>query len=62
MLEALRQPLEDGVVAIARVGGRAVFPARFQLVATMNLRPERLSQTAEPFFLPQLSTATKIDD
>jgi len=39
LLEALRQPLEDGVVAVARVGGRAVFPARFQLVATMNLCP-----------------------
>jgi magnesium chelatase family protein len=38
-LEALRQPLEDGVVTIARVAGRAVFPARFQLVATMNLCP-----------------------
>ena len=38
-LEALRQPLEDGVVAVARVGGRAVFPARFQLVASMNLCP-----------------------
>jgi magnesium chelatase family protein len=38
-LEALRQPLEDGEVAIARVGGKIVFPARFQLVATMNLCP-----------------------
>jgi magnesium chelatase family protein len=38
-LEALRQPLEDGSIAIARVGGRIVFPARFQLVATMNLCP-----------------------
>ncbi|MBV8065078.1 MAG: YifB family Mg chelatase-like AAA ATPase [Actinobacteria bacterium] len=36
-LEALRQPLEDGVVCIARAAGRAVFPARFQLVGTMNL-------------------------
>jgi magnesium chelatase family protein len=36
-LEALRQPLEDGVVCIARAAGRAVFPARFQLVATANL-------------------------
>jgi magnesium chelatase family protein len=38
-LEALRQPLEDGVVSIARAGGQAIFPARFQLVATMNLCP-----------------------
>ena len=39
VLEALRQPLEDGVVSVARVGGRAVFPASFRLVATMNLCP-----------------------
>jgi magnesium chelatase family protein len=38
-LESLRQPLEDGFVAVARVGGRVVFPARFQLVAAMNLCP-----------------------
>ncbi|HEX7082698.1 MAG TPA: YifB family Mg chelatase-like AAA ATPase [Gaiellaceae bacterium] len=38
-LEALRQPLEDGAVTVSRVGGRAMFPARFQLVATMNLCP-----------------------
>jgi magnesium chelatase family protein len=39
VLEALRQPLEDGVVTVSRVAGRASFPARFQLVATMNLCP-----------------------
>ena len=39
VLEALRQPLEDGVVVVSRVGGRAAFPARFQLVAAMNLCP-----------------------
>jgi magnesium chelatase family protein len=39
VLEALRQPLEDGVICVARVAGRATFPARFQLVGTMNLCP-----------------------
>ena len=39
VLEALRQPLEDGMVSVARVGGRALFPASFRLVATMNLCP-----------------------
>jgi magnesium chelatase family protein len=38
-LEALRQPLEDGLVSVARAAGQALFPARFQLVATMNLCP-----------------------
>jgi magnesium chelatase family protein len=38
-LEALRQPLEDGAIAISRAAGQAIFPARFQLVATMNLCP-----------------------
>jgi magnesium chelatase family protein len=38
-LEALRQPLEDGVVSVARAQGQALFPASFQLVATMNLCP-----------------------
>jgi len=39
VLESLRQPLEDGVVIVSRVMGRASFPARFQLVAAMNLCP-----------------------
>ncbi len=38
-LEALRGPLEDGRVAIARVGRAVVLPSRFQLVAAMNPCP-----------------------
>lgn len=39
VLEALRQPLEDGRVAVVRVGRSAVFPARFAFVAAMNPCP-----------------------
>ncbi len=38
-LEALREPLEDGVVSVARVAGSRSFPARFLLVAAMNPCP-----------------------
>ncbi|HYM82659.1 MAG TPA: YifB family Mg chelatase-like AAA ATPase [Candidatus Dormibacteraeota bacterium] len=39
VLDALREPLEDGVVNVARVGRQATFPARFQLIAAMNPCP-----------------------
>lgn len=39
VLEGLRQPLEEGVVRIARAARTAVFPARFMLVAAMNPCP-----------------------
>lgn len=35
-LEALRQPLETGRVAVARANAHVVYPARIQLVAAMN--------------------------
>jgi len=38
-LEALRQPLEDGVVAIVRGQRTIVFPTRFQLIASTNPCP-----------------------
>lgn len=39
VLEALRQPLEDGQVRVSRARGSATFPARFILVASMNPCP-----------------------
>jgi magnesium chelatase family protein len=39
VLEALREPLESGRVAIARAARHVEFPARFQLVAAMNPCP-----------------------
>jgi magnesium chelatase family protein len=39
VLEALRQPLEEGRVSVARVGRATTFPARFQFVAAMNPCP-----------------------
>jgi magnesium chelatase family protein len=38
-LEALRQPLEDGVVSIARVQNQAQYQSSFMLVASMNPCP-----------------------
>ena len=38
-LEALREPLESGVISIARAARQMQFPARFQLVTAMNPCP-----------------------
>lgn len=39
VLEALRQPLEDGFVTIARVSATATYPANFILICSMNPCP-----------------------
>lgn len=39
IIEALREPLEEGVVRIRRAHGAYILPADFQLIAAMNLCP-----------------------
>lgn len=39
VLDALRQPLEEGVIRVARASSRATLPARFLLVAATNPCP-----------------------
>ncbi len=39
VLEALRQPLEDGLVTVSRASGSFTFPAKFTLIAAQNPCP-----------------------
>ncbi len=50
VLKVLRQPLEDGVITVARVQSTVTFPARFMVVAAMHPCPGRYQRyhTYEP--------------
>jgi magnesium chelatase family protein len=62
VLEALRQPLEEGTVTIVRAGRAETFPARFQLVAAMNPCPcGRAGQDGEACRCPDAVAARYTD-
>ncbi|MEY4269947.1 MAG: hypothetical protein RLZZ58_1163 [Pseudomonadota bacterium] len=46
VLDSLRQPLETGVVSVARANAHVTFPARVQLIAAMN--PCRCGHLGDP--------------
>jgi magnesium chelatase family protein len=56
-LEALRQPLEDGYVFIARVQARASFPARPLVIGAMNPCPCGYASAGQPRPICQCSAA-----
>ena len=55
VLEVLRQPVEEGLVRIARAARTAVFPARFMLIGAMNPCP--CGFLGDPVRLPLFAAA-----
>jgi predicted ATPase with chaperone activity len=43
-LEALREPLENGRITLSRAATQAEFPAQFQLIASDESMPLRISR------------------
>lgn len=59
VIEALRQPLEDGTITIARARGSLQFPARFILVASQNPCPCGYANDSQKVCLCPSSLLTK---
>jgi magnesium chelatase family protein len=55
VIQALREPLEDGIVSVARAKQSATFPARFMLVAALNPCPCGYWGTARCECMPHLA-------
>ncbi|CAM2966727.1 ATP-dependent protease [Vibrio rarus] len=53
VLDALREPLEAGKVAISRASGKTCFPAQFQLIAALNPSPSGQYQGSQCHQSPQ---------
>src|SRR3989344_5891742 len=54
VINALREPLEDRVISIARAKGSAVFPANFMLIAALNPCPCGFLGTSRCQCMPHL--------
>jgi magnesium chelatase family protein len=61
VLDALRQPLEEGVVRVARARASIEYPARFQLVAATNPCPCGW-RTAQINWVPQGEGSSGLDE
>lgn len=59
VIETLRQPLEDGLVTIARASGQVEYPAKFILIAAANPTPSGYNEGDNPDFITVHSSANE---